>query len=257
MVVAIIILILLAGVGYVASVSIKYANPYQQIFLLGKKGSGKSTLLVRYMMEYRKKGYSIYTNMTECTLPYVVHISIDDLGEYVAKPKSLVCLDEVGIPFDSRKFKTFKDSWRDYFKFQRHYKNVVIMASQSWDVDLKLRSLCDKIYICGKLGCVSYAREVRRHIVLTEPVGDAESRIADQLSYAPGSVKITWIPKYAKHFASFNPPERPFFVDPPEIPMEKKKRRSAKIKEARQQRAVGRPKETWGGKLRRVFHAKA
>lgn len=250
------IIVFFAGIYGLSLVLNKWNNPYKLIFLFGKKGSGKSTLLVRYMTEYHKKGYSVYTTMDECTLPYVSHIKAEDIGFYVAKPKSLVTVDEVGTIYDARKFKTFKDEVRDYYKFQRHYKNVVIMASQSWDVDKKIRDLTDKFYLCGKLGPVSYAREIVRSITITEPVGDSESRIADQLKFKPFGMKLTWIPKYAKHFLSFNPPERPYFVDPPLIPeMTKKQIRSAR-KERRQQRRVAARRRIFVGKpLRaRFFH---
>lgn len=195
--------------------SIKYNNPYLCVMVFGKKGSGKTTLLVRRMMEYHKKGYSIYTTIPDVTLPYVIHIRHEQIGEYVGKPKSLLCLDEAGTYFDARKFKTFRDSVSDYFRFQRHYKNVVYLASQSFDVDKRIRSLVDKFYLCGKVGPISYAREIQRKIVLTEPIGETESRIADQLKFVPFSVVLTWIPKYARHFESFSPPPRPFFIEPP------------------------------------------
>lgn len=212
----IVIVSIIGIVVFILYYVVKMNNPFKLYFLFGKKGSGKSTLLVKYMMTYHKKGYVIYTNMRECTLDYVVHIKTEDVGEYVGIPKSVVVLDEVGVDFDSRKFKQFKDHVRDYFIFQRQYKNVVIMASQSWNVDKKIRDLTDKMYLCGKVGPISYARPIRRNITLTEPMGDSESRIADQLVFAPG-VMLTWIPRYAKHFNSFSPPERPFFVGTPEL----------------------------------------
>ena len=212
----VIIIIILGLISFFLYFTIKMANPFKLYFLFGKKGSGKSTLLVKYMMQYHKKGYCIYTNMRECTLPYVVHIKTSDVGEYVGIPKSCVILDEVGTDFDARKFKQFREEVRDYFIFQRQYKNVVIMASQSWNVDKKIRDLTDKMFLCGKIGPISYARPIRRNITLTEPMGDSESRIADQLVFAPG-VTLTWIPKYAKHFSSFSPPKRPFFVGSPSL----------------------------------------
>lgn len=202
-------------------------NEFKLIFLFGKKGSGKSTLLVRYMTEYHKKGYSVYTNMQSVSLPYVVHIDPNQLGEFVAKPKSLICLDECGILYDNRKFKVFKDDTRDYFVYQRQYKNVVIYTSQSWNVDKKIKDLTDQLYLCGRIGAISFARPIDRHITLTAPMGDSESRIADQLRFRPFSAKLTWIPRYSKYFDSFAPPERPFFIDPPDIPVEKKTIRSA------------------------------
>lgn len=195
----------------------KWANPYLCVMVFGKKGSGKTTLLVRRMIEYHKKRYSIYTTIPEVTLPYVIHIKHEDIGEYVGKPNSALFLDEAGTYFDARKFKTFRDSTSDYFRFQRQYKNVVYLASQSFDVDKRIRSLVDKFYLCGKIGPVSYAREIQRKVVLTEPFGDTESRIADQLKFVPFGIVLTWIPRYARLFASFHPPERPFFVEPPSL----------------------------------------
>lgn len=212
-----IILIVLTIVIAAVILMRKWNNPYLCVMVFGKKGSGKTTLLVRRMTEYHKKGYSVYTTIPEVTLPYVIHIKHEDIGEYVGKPKSLLCLDEAGTYFDARKFKTFRDSVSDYFRFQRHYKNVVYLASQSFDVDKRIRSLVDKFYLCGKIGPVSYAREIQRKIVLTEPFGDTESRIADQLKFVPFGIVLTWIPRYARYFLSFAPPNRPFFVEPPSL----------------------------------------
>lgn len=231
MILLILTAISLVVMGVIGYFSVKWNNPFKLIFLFGKKGSGKTTLLIRYMTEYRKKGYSVYTNMKTCKLPYVQVIDVDKLGEYVAKPKSLIALDEVGTIYDARKFKTFKDEVRDYYKYQRQYKNVVIMTSQSWDVDKKIRDLTDKFYLCGKIGPISYARQIVRQITLTEPMGDSESRIADQLKFKPLSYKLSWIPKWSKVYESFSPPDRPFFVDPPEIPEMHKDRRLGRKKE--------------------------
>lgn len=225
MVILIFTFVALGVMGVIGYFTVRWNNPYKLIFLFGKKGSGKTTLLIRYMTEYHKKGYSVYTNMKTCSLPYVQVINVDDLGYYVAKPKSMIALDEVGTIYDARKFKTFKDETRDYFKYQRQYKNVVVMTSQSWDVDKKIRDLTDTFYLCGKIGPISYARQIVRQITLTEPMGDSESRIADQLKFKPLSVKVCWIPKWSKLYESFAPPERPFFVDPPELPNEEIRRR--------------------------------
>lgn len=45
--------------------------------------------------------------------------------------------------WDNRGFKNFPTEVRDYFKLQRHYKHVVILASQTFDVDKKIRDLAD------------------------------------------------------------------------------------------------------------------
>lgn len=217
-----IVLIVITGViSFFFFWSIKMNSPFKLVFLLGKKGSGKSTVLVKYMMRYHKKGYRIYTNMTSCALPYVVHIKTEDLGYYVAKPKSLIALDEVGVEYDARKFKQFRDEWRDYYKYQRQYKNIVVMASQSFDVDLKIRSLVDNFYLVGKIGPWCYCRRIERKIIPTDARAGGESKMADQYAFAPCGYSFTWIPRYTKWFSSYSPPEKPYFVDPPSLPQEK------------------------------------
>ena len=44
----------------------KYKNPYKLFMVFGKKGSGKSAFLVRQAIKYQKKGYIVYTNMSDC-----------------------------------------------------------------------------------------------------------------------------------------------------------------------------------------------
>lgn len=210
--VLIVVALIFAGAWYFS----KWNSKFKLLLIFGKKGSGKSTLLVKWMMQYHKKGYCIYTNMKSVTLDYVIHIDEKDVGDYVGIPNSVLLLDECGTWLDNRKFKTFKDSMRDYFIYQRQYRNIVILASQNFNVDKKVRELVDKMYLCGKIGPISYARPIRRNITLTEPMGDSESRIADQLVFAPG-VLLTWIPRYARLFESFAPPEKPFFVGSPSI----------------------------------------
>lgn len=189
----------------------KYDNKFKLIYLFGKKGSGKSTLLVKYIYEYTKKGYTVYTNMHDCMFPHCRLINIQDVGDFVPEPYSLLALDEVGIDYDARKFKQFKDSVRDFYKYQRHYKVVCVLASQTWDVDKKIRDLCDLFYLCLQIGPLSVAKQIRRKTVLTESTSEAESRIADNLKFTSiFSWKYTWIPKYHKYFDSFVAPVKPY-----------------------------------------------
>lgn len=194
--------------------SLRLRNPYELIFILGKKGSGKSTLLVKLMKRYLKRGYHVYTNMVECVLPGVIYIKTEDLGYYRPMENSFVALDEVGLLYDGRKFKQFRDEWRDFYKFQRKYQCVIAMASQTWDVDKKVRDLTDKFYLCRKIGPFSLARRINRRFKVIEAEGDSESRIADSLKL--GSIfesMLTFIPAYTKAFDSFQAPLLPYFND--------------------------------------------
>lgn len=189
----------------------KYKNQFLLYFIFGKKGSGKSTLLVKLALKYQKKGFIIYSNMPDLKIPNSRYFDVSKLGDFIPEPFSCIVLDEVGMIWDSRNFKAFKDSVRDYFKLQRHYKCVVIMASQTWDIDKKLRDLTDKMYLVTNFATIfSLVRPVHRKLVVTESTSDSESRISENLKISwLFDWRITFIPRYAQYFDSYLVPIKP------------------------------------------------
>lgn len=188
----------------------RFSNPHKLIFYLGKKGSGKSTCLIKDMLKFKKKGWNIYTDISDVNIPGVHVINVKDLEKFVPPPHTCLYLDEVGISFDNRNFKQFPAGMRDFWKFQRKYKIRAVVNSQSWDVDVKLRSLTDQFYLQTNIGnVIGISRPIRRKITVTEATSQGESRIADQLYF--GSIfswKWTWLPRYFKYFKSFDAPPR-------------------------------------------------
>lgn len=178
--------------------------------IFGKKGSGKSSLLVQKALYYQKKGYKVYTNMKDMMIKDVRIFNEDDLGEFVPEENSVILFDEAGMKFDNRNFKNFKAETRDFFKLQRHYKVIVYLASQSYDVDKKLRDLVDKMYLVTNIGIVySLIRPIKKSITLTESTSEAESRIAENLRFEwLFSWKLVKLTKYIKYFQSYSVPEK-------------------------------------------------
>lgn len=194
----------------------KYLNPYKLIFIFGKKGSGKSTLLTKYALSYVKRGWTVYS--TE-NCPGTYKIRPEDVGFSYFPPRSVIIVDEVGMIWDNRGFKSFPTEVRDYFKLQRHYKHVVILASQTFDVDKKIRDLADEMYlVTKKFRVFSYAKKILRQTVLVEATGQSPSKIDENLVFDSlllfwaGSRKFTFIPKYTKYFDSFGTPDLPHRV---------------------------------------------
>lgn len=187
-------------------------NPYKLYMVFGKKGSGKSTYLCKLAKSYLNKKYIVYTNMTDCKIPGVRLIDPEKLGDFVPEPRSCVLLDEVGMLYDNRNFKSFKPSVRDFFKLQRHYHCIVFLASQSFDVDKKLRDLTDRMFLVNALfPWLSLVRPITKKIGLVEASSQGESRIVDNLKF--GSIfswKLIFIPKYVKSFDSFLAPQKPY-----------------------------------------------
>lgn len=94
-----------------------WQNPWKLFLVFGKKGSGKSTYLVKLAVKYLKKGYLVYTNMDDMTVPGVRLIDINQLGEFVPESNSLLLVDEVGMIWDNRNFKNFKPEVRDFLSY--------------------------------------------------------------------------------------------------------------------------------------------
>lgn len=189
----------------------KYRNPYKLYLIFGKKGSGKSSFLVKLAKRYQKKKYIVYTNMEDITLPNVRIICPEDIGEFVPESNSLLLLDEVGILYDNRNYRQFKPETRDFYKYQRHYKVVCYMASQTYDVDVKIRNLVDGMFLVQNVFTVfSLIRPIKKTITLTEATSEGESRIAENLKFKSiFDWQMMYIPKYGKYFESFIVPEKP------------------------------------------------
>lgn len=196
---------------------IRYRNPYKLYMVFGKKGSGKTTLMTKLALQYRKKGWHVYCDRE---IPGATVFPTDSFGKYQFPPDSIILIDEVGLVWDNRNYKSFPEHVKVYFKYQRQYRHVVYLFSQSFDVDKKIRDMTDHLYIVQNLfNCFSIARRVTKSltVVHADRSAQGESKIVDDynidsLLLAPfGSVRITYIPKYAKYFKSFDPPKLPLF----------------------------------------------
>lgn len=189
----------------------KYLTHFKLFMILGLKGSGKSTYFAKMMKQYLKKGWNVYFDSPSCRIPGVRIFDANDFGTFVPAPRSVVFFDEAGITFDARKFKTLKDSVRDLFKLQRHYEFIVYLGSQDFDVDVKLRKLCDGLFLqVKKFRVFSVGKRIVRRIGLVDATAEGESRIVDNLEWAPfWTWTWTYIPKYTKDNDSFHAPPKP------------------------------------------------
>lgn len=193
----------------------KYVNPYKLIMVFGKKGAGKSTFMTKLSIQYLRKGRIVYSTVE---IPGVRFFDVDDIGRCNFPEGSIVLIDEVGMIWDNRQYKNFRTDVRDWFKLQRHNKVTVYLFSQTFDVDVKLRNLTDAMYlITCHFSVFSVARKIKRGIVIVNPDGQSEARIADSLEFVSPllslfgarSLIFTWIPSWVKYFNSFELPDKP------------------------------------------------
>lgn len=217
----------------------KWGNPWKLYMVFGKKGSGKSSYLVKLAYRYLKRGFFVYTNMQDCVIPGVRLINIAHVGDFVPEENSLLLLDEVGMIWDSRDFKNFKTPVRDFFKLQRHYKVVCYLASQTFDVDKKLRDLTDGMMLCTNLMTVwSLGRTITKRITLTKATAEGESKITENLAFEPvWRWHLTYIPRYAKGYDSYTAPALPKLPYRENPPLPEQKKQKQKHRSERKHRA--------------------
>lgn len=85
------------------------------------------------------------------------------------------------------------------------------MFSQNFDIDKKVRDLCDEMYLASNLfGFISIARKIKKTPTLHQPSNDdsgtrvSEGFITENFTFYPPSEWIwTYIPRYIKFFNSF------------------------------------------------------
>lgn len=189
---------------------LKFANPYKLIYVFGLKGAGKSTFMVKNMLRDLKRGWKVYTNMPDVAIDCVRFFDVNELITHTPPPKSSIYIDEAGLVWDNRGFKSFDSGYTAFFKLQRKYKCKVTINSQSFDVDKKIRDLVDQMYLMTNVfNVIGVARPIRRTIKLLEAQGNSEARIADNLRFSSiTQFKFFWMPKYWKFFNSFEAPKR-------------------------------------------------
>lgn len=229
-------LVMFAGLGLFLLFTYKYLNPYKLIMKFGKKGCGKSTDLTKEALKHMVKGWTVYS-----TEPIVGTYQIDpkDIGfvklvdcnfepfnpyDYSGiirffkviknfffphKPKILLLVDEVGLIWHCRDFKSFKAEVREFFKMQRHRHIKCIIYSQTFDVDKTIRDLTDSMFLITNVARVfSYGKRIRKFIDIKESSEDGTvSFLAEGVEFEPlllpGSRSLTFIPRWARFFDSF------------------------------------------------------
>lgn len=171
----------------------------------GAPGSGKSTMACRLARQAIKKGITVYSNVEikGC-------LKLDpraDIGKYNIT-NGLVLVDECGIEFNNREYKTFSKEQNKWFKLYRHARCDVVIFSQSYeDMDKKLRLLADRYYLVERSILPKFIR-VRR-IVKKISISEADRQIIDAYEFVPFSRKLIFGPKYWKYFDSFDMPPYP------------------------------------------------
>ena len=139
----------------------------------GNPGCGKTTFACKMLKKelrriYRKKSpyRNLYANFEN---KLSNSVDLKGLGEWSFPYKSYVVIDEAGIEYNSRKFKTMSKELIAWFKLHRHYQCDVDFISQSWeDIDITVRRLADELWYIRRVGPFTMVRRIYKRIAIDE-----------------------------------------------------------------------------------------
>lgn len=171
----------------------------------GVPGSGKTTFAAYNAKRMLKYGIPVWSNVpiTGC---YELDVH-QDIGHNMIY-NGLVIIDEAGIDYNNRKFKSFTDEENKWFKYHRHYRCAVDIFSQGWnDMDLKLRILAQRFYVVKKslIPFFVYRRRIRKVVGINE----YDKQIIDAYDFVPFSRKYIFCPPLWKMFNTLSHDELP------------------------------------------------
>jgi len=185
----------------------------------GNPGCGKTTLAVKMAIKHKRDYDYCFLNFDH-TIDGCFIADLDRLGEWTFPDCSFVGIDEAGIEYNSRAYKSLPKAAIAWFKKHRHYKCDIAVFSQSWeDMDITIRRLSDQLWYLYRIGPFTLSRRIYKRVTIdknSQQIIDGYS-MANMLwllvwplqlnwRFAPFSpkFKLTFRPFYYKYFESFS-----------------------------------------------------
>lgn len=171
----------------------------------GVPGSGKTTNAARIVLRNLKKGITTFSNVP---IKGAVLYDASIIGKYDISDGDMI-IDEAGIQYNSRKFKTMPQEQIEWFKLSRHYgiRNIHIFSQSYEDMDITLRRLADEIYVV-KRTLIPFLFCTRR-IMVKVGIDKESHQIMDQYFFQFLGIKLYFGFKYWHMFDSWSAPELP------------------------------------------------
>lgn len=199
----------------------------------GSPGSGKTTMAVRALLKAKKFYRYTFSNFETSQARQV---SLKDIGIWTLPPRSYLAIDEAGIEYNNRKFKSLNQKTIEWFKLHRHYQVDISVWSQSWDdMDITIRRLADRLFYIRKIGPFTMIRRIYKRVTVdkqTEQIIDGY-RMSSMIwfllkplyyltypiwfflpSLIPWQdIKLVWRRPYYKYFDTLSKPDTPVRYD--------------------------------------------
>lgn len=196
----------------------------------GNPGCGKTTTACKMLKKSKKRYKRLFANFNVSD-KIATQCDLTDLGKWTFPERSYIVVDEAGIEYNNRKYKTLPQHTISWFKLHRHYRCDVDVFSQSWDdMDITIRRLADQLWYMKKIGPFTMLRRVYKTVTIDENT----HQIIDGYRMTKGiwlllqplrllglsfffpqlkSWRLCFRPLYYRYFNSWDTPETPVKYD--------------------------------------------
>lgn len=162
----------------------------------GVPGAGKTTFAAWLARRDIRREIPVWSNV-----PISGTLKLDpktDIGNYMISCGRVI-IDEAGIEYNNREFKTFSNKALYFYKYHRHYQLAVDVFSQGFDdMDKKIRTLAQKLYVVKRsiLPWFVYRRQIKKRVGINE----LSKEIIDEYYFVPWSRKYIFCPPLWRMF---------------------------------------------------------
>lgn len=184
----------------------------------GNPGAGKTTFAVKKLKRNQKYYKHTFGNFKH-SVPDSYVCDLDGLGEWTFPPNSYIAIDEAGIVYNNRRYKSLPQPAIEWFKLHRHFRCDVDVISQSWeDMDVTLRRLSNQLWYMYRIGPFTLCRRVYKRVTVdknTEQIIDGYHMASmlwlfalplQWLHIVDKKFTLTFRPFYYKYFDSWDTP---------------------------------------------------
>lgn len=134
------------------------------LFIVGQIGAGKSAYSVKLARAALRKGRPVYSTdyIQGCN-----RFEVEWLADMKCPENSLLIIDESALKFNSREFAKISKDILAYFKKCRHFKNDVVLISQTFsDTDKQIREISTRVLFLRKLGMITVPVKVKGDVTI-------------------------------------------------------------------------------------------
>lgn len=203
----------------------KWLPDCQFNFIIGPPGVGKSLLFCKIADKAFRQHRHVYSSEPikvevkvgrhEKAILETKVIDAHNLPRYQFPHGSVVLVDEVGILFNNRSWKTFSKEMLEHIKRYRHDHVTYWIASQNMDADKVIRDVTTQYWLMNKVLRVwTVARRLVTRQVVVEPTAENPGSIQQGFKEDPkllrpvlGGMMVAFIPHWARMYDSYYIPE--------------------------------------------------